>query len=112
MGKMKLSACLTLFVATVLFSSHVDCKPFLGGLLGGLFGGGKKGGSGGYGGMRSGGHMRMAAPMSSYAAPAPTSSYGAPVQSAGPHPMPMGGYDEMKQGGSKIGDIFGMIPQL
>merc|ERR1712183_1224885 len=103
MGKMKLSACLTLFVATVLFSSHVDCKPFLGGLLGGLFGGGKKGGSGGYGGMRSGGHMRMAAPMS---------SYGAPMQSAGPHPMPMGGYGGMKQGGGGIGDIFGMIPQL
>ena len=33
---MKLSAGLVIFCATVLFSEHVNCKPFLGGILGGI----------------------------------------------------------------------------
>merc|ERR1712156_3161 len=58
---MKLSAVITFVCATVLFSQHVESKPFLKNLLGGIFGGGKKGGSsGGYGQSRSShGHMQM-----------------------------------------------------
>merc|ERR1711899_522620 len=87
--KMKLSAVVTFVCATVLFSQHVESKPFLKNLLGGIFGGGKKGGSSsGYGQSRSShGHMQMGGHGGGYGM----------MTSSGHGHMSMGGYG----GGSK-----------
>merc|ERR1712061_753416 len=101
---MKLSAVLTIVCATVLFSQHVESKPFLKNLFGGLFGGGKNGGSGGYGQMSSRGHSHMQ--MGGHGG-----GYGS-MSSGGHGHMSMGGYGGSKKSGPDFGAIFSKVPQL